>query len=157
MDLLKHKEINHIHDSWPDSGSKRDSSMIKTSSLLEPKKKAVKTSNIDTNKLPDNVKELPPLVKCKYPDSKEFCVVGDVACCLNCLAAGISLDPSQGPALGRDFNTHIAEYRPYYKERLVFPLTITIGGEKRVIFEKGEEDKFFDTLVSCQESRRNFE
>ena len=107
---------------------------------------------MDTYKLPHNVKELPPLVKCKYPDSKEFCVVGDGACCLNCLAAWILLDPALGAALGRDFNTHIAEYRGYYKEKITFPLTVTIGGGKIVVFEEGEEDKFFDLLVSSPEA-----
>ena len=39
IDQLKHNEKAHIHDNWPDSGSKRDISMIKTSSVSEPKKK----------------------------------------------------------------------------------------------------------------------
>ena len=39
MGRLEHNEKLHIHDNWPDSGSKRDMSMIKTSSVLEPKKK----------------------------------------------------------------------------------------------------------------------
>ena len=37
--LKKHINEQHIHDNWPDSGSKRDMSMIKTSSISEPKKK----------------------------------------------------------------------------------------------------------------------
>ena len=39
MDRLDHNKTKHIHDNWPDSGSKRDLSMIKTSSISEPKKK----------------------------------------------------------------------------------------------------------------------
>ena len=101
---------------------------------------------------PENVKELPELVKAIYPDCKEFCVIGDGACCLNCLAAWILLDPTQGPVLGRDMNTHIAEYRPYYRNKLAFPLTITKAGGLREVFEAGDEDKFFDTLVSSPEA-----
>ena len=159
-ELVKHNVEKHIHDTWPNSCTKRDSSMVKTSSISEPKKKKIAgecerkemNHDIQTNKMSTNVKELPPLIKCKYPDSKEFCVTGDGACCLNCLAAWICLDPSQGPVLGRDMNTHIAEYRPYYKEKLAFPLTITIAGGKRVVCKEGEEDKFFDTLVSSREA-----
>ena len=39
LDRLDHNKTKHIHDNWPDSGSKRDLSMIKTSSISEPKKK----------------------------------------------------------------------------------------------------------------------
>ena len=79
-------------------------------------------------------------------------MAGDGACCLNCLAAWILLDPTQGPALARDLNTHIAEYRPYYKDKLSFPLTITMAGGERRVFEEGEENTFFDTLVSSPEA-----
>ena len=41
--------------------------------------------------LSTNLKELPEAVKCLYPDPLEFCVIGDGACCLNCLdSAGSS-------------------------------------------------------------------
>ena len=39
MELIEHNEKVHIHDNWPDSGSKRDVSMVKTSSVSEPKRK----------------------------------------------------------------------------------------------------------------------
>ena len=39
IELFEHNENVHIHDNWPDSGSKRTVSMVKTSSILEPKKK----------------------------------------------------------------------------------------------------------------------
>ena len=39
LELLEHIKNKHIHDTWPDSGSKRDVSMIKTSSIHEPRKK----------------------------------------------------------------------------------------------------------------------
>ena len=39
MLLIAHKEKEHIDDNWPDSGSKRTVSMVKTSSMSEPKKK----------------------------------------------------------------------------------------------------------------------
>ena len=94
-----------------------------------------------------NVKELPEGVKCLYPNSLEYCVLGDGACCLNCLAAWIYLDSSQGPVLGRDLNTHMAEYREYYSDKIVFPLTITVSGGQRKTFDLGEENYFFDYLV----------
>ena len=82
-----------------------------------------------------------------YPDCLEYCVPGDGACCLNCLAAWIYLDASQGPVLGRDFNTHLAEYRPYYRNKIVFPLTIIVAGGLQKTFELGEENDFFDYLL----------
>ena len=39
VELYEHNEKLHIHDTWPDSGSKRDVSLIKTSSVSEPKRK----------------------------------------------------------------------------------------------------------------------
>ena len=134
--------------------------MIKVSSIAEPRRKKPAeesksekcNENRDVYKLPDNVKELPPLVKCKYPNSREFCVIGDGACCLNCLAAWILLDPKEGPKLGRDMNTHIAEYRRYYKEKISFPLTVTLAGGEIKVFQEGDEDNFFDTLVSSPEA-----
>ena len=98
------------------------------------------------------MKELPDVVKCLYPDSKEYCVPGDGACCLNCLAAWIYLYATKGSSLSRDLNTHLAEYREYYLNELVFPLTVTVSGGERGVFEKGEENVFFDTLVSYPET-----
>ena len=39
QEVFEHREKSHIHDNWPESGSKRDVSMVKTSSVSEPKKK----------------------------------------------------------------------------------------------------------------------
>ena len=41
LELIEHNKNMLIHDTWPDSGSKRDVSMIKTSSVHEPRKKKV--------------------------------------------------------------------------------------------------------------------
>ena len=49
--------------------------------------------------------------------------------------------------LGRDLNTHMAEYREYYSDKIVFPLTITVSGGQRKTFDLGEENDFFDYLV----------
>ena len=38
-DLTQHNKDNHIPDTWPDSGTKRTVSMVKTSSESEPKRK----------------------------------------------------------------------------------------------------------------------
>ena len=99
-----------------------------------------------------NVKELPDKVKCLYPDSLEYCVAGDGACWLNCLAAWLLLDPEQGPQLGRDFNTHLAYYRGYYKDKVAFPLSITIGGGEVIHFDEGEEENFFNMLVTSPQA-----
>ena len=87
-----------------------------------------------------------------HPNSLQFCVPGDGACCLNCLAAWILLDVSKGPQLDRDFNTHLAEYRLYYKDKLAFPLTFIIAGGERRVFDEGEENAFFDMLVTSPEA-----
>ena len=215
QEMFEHRGKNHIYDNWPESGSKRDVSMVKTSSMSEPKKKKLaeeeemklrseqmdrkiiekikreeleemlskkaleenkrraeeesalekkrikkqkekekskQQSTCDTVYQQSNVKELPNGVKCMYPDSLEYCVAGDGACCLKCLAAWIYLDSSQGPLLGRDLNTHLAEYRPYYREKIVFPLTITVAGGQRKTFDIGEENDFFDYLVESPQA-----
>ena len=92
--------------------------------------KKIMLKKIDTTTQMDidtNIKELPPSVKCLYPESFEFVVPGNGACCLNCLAAFIYLDSKEGPALGRDLNTHIVTYRPEYLKILSFPRSDTIG------------------------------
>ena len=57
-------------------------------------------------------------------------ILGERACCLKCMAAWILLDPTQKPIFGRDLNTHMAEYRSYYKDQPSFPVTITIAGRE---------------------------
>ena len=215
VELYEHNEKLHIHDTWPDSGSKRDVSLIKTSSVSEPKRKKaaeeddmiersrnmdrkieekrkkndleemlrkkeleekqrqeqIKTEieekrrnneqikekkkrekEINHTKLPPNVRELPACVRRLYHDSLQFCVPGDGACCLNCVAAWILLDVLRGPQLARDLNTHLAEYREYYIEKLTFPLTITSAGGERRIYDEGEENEFFEMLVTSPEA-----
>ena len=245
-ELSEHNENIHIHGNWPDSGSKRDLSMVKTSSVYEPKRKKAadeeemieRSKNMDRkiqekrkkkkeyeemlkkkelierkqqdeikhdleNKRrkgekekeqrkresekreketkefkerefekrenekrererkeiekkqlyqPSNVKDLPHCVSSLYPDSLQYCVPGDGACCLNCLAAWILLDVSRGPQLARDLNTHMAEYMEYYINKLTFPLTIIIAGGERAVYDQGEENEFFDMLVSSPEA-----
>ena len=118
----------------------------------EKEKDKKKRENEKQSSLPSNVKELPTCVKSLYPDSLQFCVPGDGACCLNCVAAWILLDVARGPQLARDLNTHLAEYRPYYINKLSFPLTITIAGGERIVYDEGEENDFFDMLVTSPEA-----
>ena len=54
QESLEHKEKTHIHDTWPDSGSKRDMSLIKTSSISEPKKKK-SASELEMKERSDNM------------------------------------------------------------------------------------------------------
>ena len=98
-----------------------------------------------------DVKELPPSVKRLHLNCLEFVVPGNGACCLNCLAAFIYLNPQEGPPLGRDLNTHMATYRPEYLKRLSFPRSVTVGNGKILNFKEGEENKLFDTLVESKE------
>ena len=44
------------------------------------------------------------------------------------------------------------EYRPYYINKLTFPLTITIAGGERIVYDEGEENDFFDMLVTSPEA-----
>ena len=107
--LNKRKERTEEHVS-----KKKDTNILETESKTD----------IDMN-----IKDLPPSVKCLHPESVEFCVPGNRACCLNCLAAFIYLDPNEGPILGRDLNTHIATYRSEYLKRLIFPRSVTVGSQ----------------------------
>ena len=90
--------------------------------------------------LDTDVKELPPSGKYFHPNCLEFIVPGNWACFLNCLAAFIYLNPQEGPALGKDLNTHIATYRPEYLKRLSFPRSVTVGNGIFFFFnfEEGE-------------------
>ena len=99
-----------------------------------------KVENSTKMELDMDVKELPPSVKRLHPNCLEFVVPGNGACCLNCLAAFIYLNPQEGPALGRDLNTHMATYRPEYLKRLSFPRSVTIGNGKILNFKEGEEN-----------------
>ena len=110
--------------------------------IAEVHEKNIKKDLNEPLHLHPNVKNLPDSVKRLHPDCVEFCVPGDGACCLNCLAAWIYLDETQGPILGRDLNTHFAQYREYYTNKLVFPLTINISGGLLKTFDTGEEDEF---------------
>ena len=68
-------------------------------------------------------------IPCKITSTSTM-ILGDRACCLKCMAAWILLDPTQKPIFGRDLNTHMAEYRSYYKDQPSFPVTITIAGRE---------------------------
>ena len=114
----------------------------------------IKTNPEDLNKrkqdpcpreLPDRVK---PLVEI---NSKEFVVKGDGPCLLRTTAAHVFGDPDEGPQLARDLNTHQAEYRPHYEEKISadFPFTATIrvNGETKLLQNSTE---YFDWLQESQ-------
>ena len=98
------------------------------------------------------LKRLPKAVHCPNPNSIEYISEGNGACCVNCLAMWLFLNKTEmGPQTGRDLNTFIGSYRTHFQPLLEFPIDIVIGvGGKKIRFEKGEEDSFFDTLVSSQ-------
>ena len=56
---------------------------------LEEREEMKKMQPNKHTSLPSNVKELPECVRTLHPNSLQFCVPGDGACCLNCLAAWI--------------------------------------------------------------------
>ena len=99
------------------------------------------------------LRRLPDAVNCLNPNSIEYIAEGNGACCVNCVAMWLFLNETEmGPQTGRDLNTFIATYRGHFEPLLEFPMDIVIGvGGKTIRFEKGEEDSFFDTLVSSQE------
>ena len=153
-ELLRQKRVNETKRK---EEVKEDLDKRKKRKDKETEKKKGKIQEIKNNpnnppyNLP-NVKNLPENVQSLHPDCVEFCIPGDGACCLNCLAAWIYLDATYGARLGRDLNTHLAQYREYYKNKLVFPLTITVSGGLLKTFDKGEEDDFFDYLRESPEA-----
>ena len=90
-----------------------------------------------------------PLVE---ENSKEFVVKGDGPCFLRTTAAHIYGDEEEWTQLARDLNTHQAEYRDIFTEKISadFPVTVQVGvkGETKVLQNSTE---YFDWL---QESRR---
>ena len=85
-------------------------------------------------------------------NSKEFVVKGDGPCFLQTTAAHIFGDEDEGPQLARDLNTHQAEYRHIYEQKIIadFPMLVTIGisGETKQFATSTE---YFNWL---QESRK---
>ena len=111
-------------------------------------------NNVLVNKLKHpKLRKLPLAVQCLHPNSLEYMAEGNGACCVNCLAMWLFLNEKEmGPQTSWDLNTFIATYRGHFQPLLEFPMDIVIGvGGKSIRFEKGEEDSFFDTLVSSQE------
>ena len=126
---------------------------IETITESNDKKIETEKNNVSLKDLPPGFKELPNSVKNLHPESVEFVVPGNGACCMNCLGAWIMLQVSEGTQLSRDMNTHLAEYRDEYVNKMPFPRTICLGptGEKKM-YRKGEQNKFFDTLVESHEA-----
>ena len=116
--------------------------MLKKKGTQNPEHKPEKKkSDPNLRELPENVK---PLVE---KGSMEYIVKGDGPCLLRTTAAHVVGDANEGPKLARDLNTHLADYRGVYEEKIAadFPLTVTVGvkGETK-IFENATE--YFDWL-----------
>ena len=144
---------------------------LKTKNIELQKSEEKKNSKKETPKDPINIKDcvkdnkvvektqhpklrrLPRAVDCLHPNSLEYLADGNGACCVNCVAMWIFLNETEmGPQTDRDLNTFIALYRDHYEPLMEFPMDIVIGvGGKRIRFEKGEEESFFNPLVSSQE------
>ena len=91
-----------------------------------------------------------PLVK---PNDEEYVVKGDGPCLLRTAAAHIGGDENGGLQLARDLNTHLAEYRPIYEEKISadFPLLVTIGVKGVTkLFNTCQE--YFDWLAESEEA-----
>ena len=117
------------------------------------KEEVGKTNKLENQKLHHKLRRLPKAVHCLNPNVLEYIAEGNGACCVNCLAMWLFLNEIEiGPQTGRDLNTFIASYREHYEPLMEFPMDIVIGvGGKNIRFEVGEEDSFFNTLVSSQE------
>ena len=108
-------------------------------------------SHSDSTKKDPNIKELPDIVKqVLEEESWEYVVKGDGPCLIRTTAAHTVGDQDHFEQLARDLNTHEADYRDEYMEKIKadFPMEVTIGikGESKT-FQKGEENEFFDWLV----------
>ena len=119
-------------------------------------KKRKREDSMKKNKAPEVVvnqqdpalRELPLCVKPLVEEnSKEFLVKGDGPCFLRTTAAHLYGDEEEWAQLARDLNTHQAEYRETYTEKISadFPVTVQVGvnGETKVLQNSTE---YFDWL-----------
>ena len=100
-----------------------------------------------------NIRNLPKQVQnIVSSGSKEAVVPGNGTCLIGTTAVHIEGDTENTKQLAMNLNTHIAMYRHKYLPKIEadFPLTVTIGvsGETK-IFSKGQEQDFFDWLMSA--------
>ena len=138
------EEINCEMDLDIDKKRKRESS--------KKTKKAVLSQKPENND--PNLRELPASVKPLVEEgSQEYLVKGDGPCFLRTTAAHVVGDQREGPQLARDLNTHQAEYRTIYEEKVSadFPLSITIGvqGQEKT-FENSND--YFNWLQESHEA-----
>ena len=124
-DISHHlQEIHNVRNKnftqIPVIGDKSDKRMIvttagpsETKNLTQEKKSKEKGNTRDPNlrELPNRVKDL------VEEKSEEYVVKGDGPCLLRTAAAHMEGNEENGPSLARDRNTHLSEYRPYYKEK----------------------------------------
>ena len=149
-----HKVLKRKFDQLPVIGEVAENRMIVTTAgpLDTNQQISRKESKKKETKRDPNLRELPVSVKSLVEDkSEEYVVKGDGPCLLRTAAAHIEGNEDNGPIMGRNLNTHLSEYRPYYKDKIGdFPIEVTIGvnGESKV-FEPFES--YFDWL---QESKK---
>ena len=116
------------------------------------RKKVVQVQKAE--KTDPNLRELPSSVKPLVEDgSQEYIVQGDGPCFLRTTAAHVMGDQRDGPQIARDLNTHQAEYRSIYQEKVSadFPLTITIGvqGQEKTFLNSND---YFNWLQESHEA-----
>ena len=117
-------------------------------------KKIVTTDITPAKKsLDPKFRDLPNIIKPLVEEkSMEFVVKGDGPCFIRTTGAHIFGDEDEAPQLARDLNTHKAEYRQTYEEKISadFRMLVTIGihGETKQFATSTE---YFDWL---QDSRK---
>ena len=118
------------------------------------KKNKPEKSKTPVTKRDPNIRELPDIVKpLVNKNDEEYVVKGDGPCLLRTVAAHISGYEHEGLQYARNLNTHLATYRPYYKEKISadFPLLVTISvkGETKLFHTC---DEYFDWLAESKEA-----
>ena len=113
--------------------------------------KEVSNRKLDRKQDP-NLRELPDIVKpLVNKNNEDYVVKGDGPCLLRTVSAHISGDEHEGLQYARNLNTHLATYRPYYKEKISadFPLLVTtsVKGETKLFHTCNE---YFDWLAESK-------
>ena len=131
---------------------KREEAVKEKSSEINHDETSTEEIPKNTNKNYPNIKSLPQQVQnIVSSGSKEAVVPGNGTCLIGTTAVHIEGDTENTAQLAMNLNTHIAMYRDIYLPKIEadFPLTVTIGvaGETK-IFPKGQEQEFFDWLMS---------
>ena len=142
--LLEEKKEKERKEKLQKEKEKKDAvKMKKVRSKM--KNKTIRTNANDFQSKP-YLRELPKNIKSVFGDDFSlYPVDGDGACGLRAAAGWIFQDPSLGPYLGRNLNTHFVENWHYWKTFFTFPFEREIGFQgKRTFKNETELFNFFN-------------